>query len=1299
MASNDWALLEQWRREGDSEAFGELVSRYAGMVYRTCCRVLGNTSDAQDLTQECFIQLARNPEQPRTHLGAWLHRVATTRSLNRLDSEKRRRQREKEYVESVDASTATDFSREFQDIIDEAIADLPEEVHGVIVEHFLNRRTHEAIAEDAGVSRQTITYRCQKGIELIRKALQRRGVLVPVSALFVALSSGTSEAVPATLAANLGRLALAGPRVLSQSPTAIQPVHWLSRIASTFSWQTIVGAGVVFLVLGAVYIVTPHSQESSLDGGSASAASAMPPTERGSVANALQTGSGQPAAKSPEGSSDPSAEPSNKCTFDFRVFDDSGPISKASILVERLTWERWEAPPPRTSTWLVESDSAGFARLSEMPPGFYLARAATNTHAGVTWIEAFDGGKAYGTSVWMSPAGTIEGTLVDEEGHPVSDADIGPCHWSENTVPMWHDYALALRVKSDDKGHFRLEHIRRGSWRVFVRVAGFAMTLTDFIPVDGPPVTITLGKGVPLRCKVVEATSREPLAGVTVMFSGPVVWDWFPAQTDSQGVILLPHSALGQHRVNVFDPVYFGVDGKKTVTVAKSDESNEVILMAVRGGQIEGRVYDVDTGQGIADAKVVLEDTARLSSATRPPSVTDSEGHYAIGGGLADCPGTLKVLEAPGYLASAQASAITVDHRADVRILGMDFPLHKGRPISGTAMTASGKPVGDVSIVGLGNKIGVRLETISEKDGSFVLEGFERGSVVHVFGSGEGMVSDTLGPFAVPDEGISGIRVVLQPESSISGVVSSLEGKPLVSWQIQASRVDRRSADLAPVVTDAEGRFMIRNLYAGTYAVCATPPRARINDQEKSERITLKVGEHCSDFLLSCDTSLSISGHVQGSTRARDGMLVECSGPVTTSVYTDDYGDFAIPALREGLYTIRVSGQGCCTAELTDIPAGTSDLFIQMRAMATVAGHVVRGDTQEPIASYEILHLPGEVERLPLRESLTFRFVQDPQGIFGLDRVEAGNNTIIVRASGFPLSFYPLIDVPSNGKVSGITISLDSGRTLRGIVLDEHRAPVGGVSLFLNGLPGRECRSNYCVGISDSDGHFQVDCIPRNSATLICYKDGFAPAQIALPAGDGALAPVSISLNPALQLQGIVTLGGEPVNGQEVNIRPLPESDGLEQNTQTEPDGTFIFDSLASGEAAIEAVLREGWLDPPQSRQLTTSLLLDSDTSDQVVLDFPQGEGLIVGTVTDEGRPVSGATVAAEFLLPNGVETIETQSSQDGHFLMEFVPCGTSSITVTDGMSGHHSYTKKVVVTLGEPTLLDIALDQELSAP
>lgn len=219
MAMHDLELLDRWYAENDAEAFQELAARHAGMVYATCLRVLGNGPDAEDVAQECFEALCHGRRRPRANLPAWLHRLAANRAIDRIRSEKRRAARETRYSEARDTSVESGWD-DVRAEVDRALAELPERLRTPLVAHFLEGKTHAAIAAELRTTRQNVTYRIRKGVAALRTRLRRRGIAVPAAALAALLGEHMAEAaVPASLSASLGKLAMAGVRSPGTSMT------------------------------------------------------------------------------------------------------------------------------------------------------------------------------------------------------------------------------------------------------------------------------------------------------------------------------------------------------------------------------------------------------------------------------------------------------------------------------------------------------------------------------------------------------------------------------------------------------------------------------------------------------------------------------------------------------------------------------------------------------------------------------------------------------------------------------------------------------------------------------------------------------------------------------------------------------------------------------------------------------------------------------------------------------------------------------------------------------------------------
>src|SRR5438477_11777505 len=91
----------------------QLYDRYSSIVYSVALRVLGDTGAAEDVLQEVFMQLWRNPQvfdASRGNLGAWLAVITRNRAIDSL--RKRRPETDiADVVVSVEPDVAGDAER------------------------------------------------------------------------------------------------------------------------------------------------------------------------------------------------------------------------------------------------------------------------------------------------------------------------------------------------------------------------------------------------------------------------------------------------------------------------------------------------------------------------------------------------------------------------------------------------------------------------------------------------------------------------------------------------------------------------------------------------------------------------------------------------------------------------------------------------------------------------------------------------------------------------------------------------------------------------------------------------------------------------------------------------------------------------------------------------------------------------------------------------------------------------------------------------------------------------------------
>ena len=80
-------------RAGSQEAFSELLRLYSARVLNTCYRFVLNRQDAEDISQDVFIEVYQSIKtfKGKSKLSTWIYRIAASKSLDHLKSKKRKK--------------------------------------------------------------------------------------------------------------------------------------------------------------------------------------------------------------------------------------------------------------------------------------------------------------------------------------------------------------------------------------------------------------------------------------------------------------------------------------------------------------------------------------------------------------------------------------------------------------------------------------------------------------------------------------------------------------------------------------------------------------------------------------------------------------------------------------------------------------------------------------------------------------------------------------------------------------------------------------------------------------------------------------------------------------------------------------------------------------------------------------------------------------------------------------------------------------------------------------------------------
>lgn len=90
---NDETDLIERLSAGDERAFKSLFNLYKSKVYNTAAGFLTNENDAEDITQEVFIQVFKSIKhfKEKSQLSTWIYRITVTKCLDVLRKKKTKR--------------------------------------------------------------------------------------------------------------------------------------------------------------------------------------------------------------------------------------------------------------------------------------------------------------------------------------------------------------------------------------------------------------------------------------------------------------------------------------------------------------------------------------------------------------------------------------------------------------------------------------------------------------------------------------------------------------------------------------------------------------------------------------------------------------------------------------------------------------------------------------------------------------------------------------------------------------------------------------------------------------------------------------------------------------------------------------------------------------------------------------------------------------------------------------------------------------------------------------------------------
>ena len=157
----------------DPAAFEALYRMHVDKVYGICLRMTGNVAEAEDCTQDTFIQVwgKLNDFRGESTFGTWLHRVAVNTVLGRMRKSRREQDRIRAVSDAPSTPGTIGDSGGLRDL-EQAIDQLPSGARHVFVLHAVYGYSHDETGDMLGIAAGTSKAQLHRARRLLVQQLK-----------------------------------------------------------------------------------------------------------------------------------------------------------------------------------------------------------------------------------------------------------------------------------------------------------------------------------------------------------------------------------------------------------------------------------------------------------------------------------------------------------------------------------------------------------------------------------------------------------------------------------------------------------------------------------------------------------------------------------------------------------------------------------------------------------------------------------------------------------------------------------------------------------------------------------------------------------------------------------------------------------------------------------------------------------------------------------------------------------------------------------------------------------------------
>lgn len=546
----------------------------------------------------------------------------------------------------------------------------------------------------------------------------------------------------------------------------------------------------------------------------------------------------------------------------------------------------------------------------------------------------------------------LEGQVIDAEQLPVAGARV-----TLNTVPP-------RAIHTEANGTFTFEHLIPRTYSLHARHGALvAEPVEARLTSTTEPIILVVRVAATIEVSVLDASGLGLIEGATITVEQH---DDVTTLTSKDGKAQLQGLPSGWHVIQAMAPGR--ATGRATVFHdASASSPTQVRMLLHPGAQAHGWVKDAE-GNAIANATVRALDVNTALPGERGvmgETRTGPAGQWSMG---ALPTGTFRFAAEHDQFAPGLSDPVSLDGQRPPA--AVSIVLQAGAVLEGEVVERTGTPARFARVqlrpAGLGMDSSASHGAFTDTTGRFRIAGLPRARFRVEARSNRASAM----PLDVDlESGLANVRLRLDVEGSIAGVVVGADGGPVAGAQVVAipeDRVERsalsasRSGRYASDLSDGHGRFRLMGLTQGRYRL-----RGSLTHSTQASAFWLSTGMVASvgdeDVRLTLQSPGTLRGRVvrsDGTAPEQFSVTLSMSPPVEMQ---GTQGTFVLAAVPPGQHVLTVLAQGLApkTVEDIDIEAGgDTDLGVITLADGRRLTGIVLDDKGAPIPGASVIAGP-----------------------------------------------------------------------------------------------------------------------------------------------------------------------------------------------------------------------------------------------------------------------------------------------------------------------------------------------------